>query len=149
MRNPDCPEGHMSWDICEGCGEGWFDRNGRRVQDDGGKVGGMDNRIRDAVLVEIYDVAYTLLNLTDKDLKQTQELRQMLTECGEALLKTGKFLEKNFVAAYYLKKALEELVYLKDHLKHVDPMEYERRKPLAWEAAREALAKARGEVADG
>jgi hypothetical protein len=34
LRNPDCPEGHIFWDICEGCGEGWFDRYGKRVQVD-------------------------------------------------------------------------------------------------------------------
>jgi hypothetical protein len=48
--------------------------------------------------------------------------------------------------AHELLEALEELVHLKDELKHTDQAEYERRKPLAWEAARKAIAKVRGEV---
>jgi hypothetical protein len=38
-----------------------------------------------------------------------------------------------------LKSALRELVDLKDNVKETDPDDYERRKPLAWEAARNAL----------
>jgi hypothetical protein len=38
-----------------------------------------------------------------------------------------------------LESALTELVDLKDNVKEGDPEEYERRKPLAWEAARKAV----------
>lgn len=54
-------------------------------------------------------------------------------------------LERILVSHDALLEASEELVYLKDYLKHMDPDEYERRKPLAWEAARKAIAKAYGE----
>jgi hypothetical protein len=43
-------------------------------------------------------------------------------------------------AAPDLYDALAELVFLKDH----QPADYAARKPLAWEAARQALQKARG-----
>ncbi len=26
--------GEVAWEVCEGCGEGWFDWQGRRVQDE-------------------------------------------------------------------------------------------------------------------
>ena len=26
-------EGEVAWDLCEGCGEGWFDWQGRRVSE--------------------------------------------------------------------------------------------------------------------
>lgn len=38
-----------------------------------------------------------------------------------------------------LGESLGELVTLKDDVKHTDPEGYERRKPLAWQAARDAL----------
>ena len=38
-----------------------------------------------------------------------------------------------------LRSVLSELVTLKDQVKGADPLDYERRKPLAWKNAREAL----------
>lgn len=49
-------------------------------------------------------------------------------------------------AAPDIYEALAELLLLKDDLKQSDLEEYERRKPLAWEAGRSALAKARGDT---
>jgi hypothetical protein len=54
-------------------------------------------------------------------------------------------LERILASHDVLLAALEELVLLKDDLKHVAPHEYQRRKPLAWEEARRAIAKAYGE----
>ncbi len=31
LADPDCPEDHILFAICEGCGPGWFDRDGKRV----------------------------------------------------------------------------------------------------------------------
>lgn len=42
-------------------------------------------------------------------------------------------------------EALAELVELKDVVKHQDPDDYEKRKPLAWQKAREAIEAVRGE----
>jgi|GEM_PF-2616358 hypothetical protein len=65
------------------------------------------------------------------NLDEVRELEQILTSYDAVLA------------------ALERLVNLKDNLKHAAPHEYERQKPLAWEEARKAIAKAYGEVAYG
>ncbi len=34
----NCTVGHMFFTICEGCGEGWFDRDGKRLDIEGNEI---------------------------------------------------------------------------------------------------------------
>ena len=33
LKTRSLKKGQLQWDLCEGCGSGWFDRDGVRVED--------------------------------------------------------------------------------------------------------------------
>jgi hypothetical protein len=88
------------------------------------------------------------LDQSIRDYDRIKECEQRITELETALkLSLRQADPAEFVFAcqgaelHQLKAAADELLLLKDDLKHSDPEEYERRKEGAWDALRKARGK--------
>ena len=79
--------------------------------------------------------AQEIKNLSKRIENQRQELARLQSLYNQEVWRAN-FYE---VRSRRLDDALTELVTLKDKVKDADPDDYERRKPLAWEAARKAI----------
>lgn len=111
---------------------------------------------RKAMQAELYDYRNTITwgvdcaqcaHHLDKSYEDYNRIQELLSE-NEALkamlrpsqIETFNLFRDAVTERDRYKSSLTELVTLKDSVKESDPPDYERRKPLAWEAARQAIA---------